>query len=79
MNIYRMLLEILTEIQEKESNLSIAGGKGYSAGKAYPNKTVSVSRHLGKERNPEQEEYTLKPVKVSKIFKRRKNDKRSSE
>ena len=75
MSLYKLILEILTELQEKENNLNIAGGKGYGTGKAYPSKTISVSRHLGKEENPEKEEYILKPVKISKIFKRRKNDK----
>ena len=71
--IRELILQILKEIVEKENNLKIAGGKGNSYGKAYSNKTVSVLRHLGKEKNPDQEDYVLKPVKVSKIFKRRKN------
>jgi len=71
-----LMLEILNEIEKKETNLTVAGGKGYSAGKAYPNKTVGVLKMLGNEEGEEQEKYILKPVKISKAFKnkRRKND-----
>ena len=67
-----LILEILKEIEDKENNLKISGGRGYGAGKAYPNKTVSVLRMLGNEEGEEQENYVLKPVDVSKVFKRRK-------
>ena len=76
MSIYKLIIETLLklkEIKEKETNVKISGGKGYSAGKIYPDKTVGVNKSLGKETNPEQENYTLKPVKISKAFKRRKN------
>lgn len=67
-----LIFEILNEIEKRESNLSIAGGRGYSAGKAYPNNTVGVLKMLGNEEGESQEEYKLKPVKISKAFKRRK-------
>jgi hypothetical protein len=71
-NINSIILEILKEIEDKENNLKISGGRGYGAGKAYPNKTVSVLRMLGKEEGTEQENYVLRPVAVSKVFKERK-------
>jgi hypothetical protein len=71
-NINSIILEILKEIEDKENNLKISGGRGYGAGKAYPNKTVSVLRMLGKEEGPEQENYVLRPVAVIKVFKERK-------
>ena len=67
-----LILEILNEIEKKETNLTIAGGRGYGTGKAYPNKTVGVLKMLGSEEQEEQEEYVLKPVKVSKAFKKEK-------
>ena len=67
-----IILELINEIEKKETNLNIAGGKGYGAGKAYPNKTVSVLKMLGHEEGEEQEEYKLKPVKISKAFKEKK-------
>ena len=72
MTIYQLMLEILSEIEKKDTNLTVAGGKGYSAGKAYPNKTVGVLKMLGKEYKEKPEEYELKPVKVSKAFKKEK-------
>ena len=65
----QLVLEILNEIEKKETNLSITG-KGYSAGKAYPNKTVGVLKMLGYEEGEDQEKYELKPVEISKAFKR---------
>ena len=75
MNVHELMLKILQEIEDKENNMRVAGGKGYSAGKAYPSKTVGVLKMLGDEKGEEAEEYELKPVKISKAFKRRKNDK----
>lgn len=73
-----LILEILNEIEKKDSNVNVAGGKGYGTGKIYPDKTVGVLKMLGHEEGEEQEEYKLKPVKISKAFKRRrKNDQRS--
>ena len=65
----KLIIEILNEIEKKETNLSITG-KGYSAGKAYPNKTVGVLKMLGYEEGEDQEKYELKPVEISKAFKR---------
>ena len=76
MSIYELVIEVLeriNEIKEDETNIKIAGGKGYSAGKAYPNKTFGVNKLLGNEENEEQKEYVLKPVQISKAFKRRKS------
>jgi len=70
--IYKLMLEILNEIEKKENNLNIAGGRGYSAGKAYPNKTVSVLQNLGIEEHDPEENYVLKPVKISKVFQKEK-------
>ena len=64
-----LIFEILNEIEKKETNLSIAGGRGYGSGKAYPNNTVGVLKMLGHEEGESQEEYELKPVKISKAFK----------
>jgi len=75
MNIHELMLKILQEIEDKENNMRVAGGRGYSAGKAYPDKTVGVLKMLGHEKGKEIEEYELKPVKISKAFKRRKNEK----
>lgn len=73
-----LILEILNEIERKEFNLSIAGGRGYGTGKVYSKKSVSVLQKLGYEEGEDQpDEYEHKPVKISKAFKKRKtNDKR---
>lgn len=75
MSIDQLILKVLNEIEKKETNVNIAGGKGYGAGKVYSNNTVSVLSLLGDEENEESEEYNIKPVKISKVFKRGKNDK----
>ena len=73
MSIYNLILEILNEIEKHDTNVSIAGGKGYSVGKIYSNKTVGVLRNLGKEESKDiHQEYEIKPVKISKVFKKRK-------
>lgn len=70
-----LIKQILNEIEKKETNLSIAGGRGYSAGKPYPNKSVSVLQKLGYEEGQTQNEYIFKPVEISRIFKKGiKND-----
>ena len=69
-----LILEILNEIEKKETNLTVAGGRGGGTGKAYPNKTVGVLKMLGKEEGEEQEEYKLKPVKVSKAFSKKEQE-----
>ena len=74
MNIHELMLTILNEIEQKENNMKVAGGKGYSAGKAYPDKTVGVLKMLGHEEREEKEEYELKPVVISKAFRRKNND-----
>ena len=66
------MLEILSEIEKKDTNLTVAGGKGYSAGKVYPNKTVGVLKMLGKEYKEKPKEYEFEPVKVSKAFNKEK-------
>ena len=75
MTMYEIMLRVLNEIEKKDTNLTIAGGRGYGTGKTYPNKTVGVLKMLGNEKNEEPNEYKLKPVKVSKAFKKgEKND-----
>ena len=79
MNIYEIMLRFLNEVESKESNVTIAGGRGYSIGKAYPSKGVGVMRMLGKdpdfESDEENDSYN-KPVKISKVFiKEKENDK----
>lgn len=70
-NIKKIMLAILNEIEKKETNLSIAGGRGYGTGKPYPNKTVGVLKMLGYEEGDQKEEYELIPVKVSKVFRKK--------
>ena len=68
-----IILKMLNEIEQKENNLKVRGGKGYGFGTAYPDKTVSVLRNLGyQESEDPEEEYDLKPVKISKVFKKEK-------
>jgi hypothetical protein len=76
----KIILQLLHEIEKKDSNVTIAGGRGYSVGKAYPSKGVGVLRLLGKvdEIEEKEEEVEQKPVTISKAFKkRRKNDTRN--
>ena len=75
MNIHELMLKILNEIEKKESNVNVAGGKGYGTGKVYPAKTVGVLRMLGKsmypgneDENKDQNKNSSKPVKISKAF-----------
>ena len=67
-----LILEILNEIENKENNMRVAGGRGYSAGKVYSDKTVSVLQNLGIEEHEPSQKYTYKPVKISKAFKKEK-------
>ena len=64
-----LIIEILNEIEKKETNLTVAGARG-GPGKAYPNKTVGVLKMLGEEEGEKQEQYVLKPVEISKAFKK---------
>ena len=70
-DIKELILEILKEIEEKDSVVARAGGVGYGSGKIYSKKSVGVLKMLGKEYGEEPENYNLKPVKISKAFKRR--------
>ena len=72
MKLYSLMLKILNEIEKKENNVNISGGRGYSTGKVYPDKTVSVLQNLGITEHDPEEKYKIKPVKISKAFKRRK-------
>ena len=78
--LHEIMLAILNEIEKKDTILTVAGGKGYSAGKAYPNDAVGVSRLLGKseygleDTDPEEEQYQNEPVKISKAFTKRKKN-----
>lgn len=67
-----LILELLNEIEEKDSVISRAGGVGYGSGKIYSKKSVGVLKMLGKEHGEEPDDYELKPVKISKAFKRRR-------
>ena len=67
-----LIIEFLNEIEEKDNILQLSGGRGGGVGKARPKDPHPVSRDLGHEEGKEQKEYELKPVKVSKIFKRTK-------
>jgi hypothetical protein len=73
MNINKLILEILNEIENNIVN--VAGGKGYGTGKIYPKHTVGVLTLLGPEEPAEHtEQYEFKPVEVSKIFKKEIKD-----
>jgi len=61
--------KLLIEIEKKETNLNIASVNG-GHGKVYPNNTVGVLKMLGREKGEQQEEYELKPVEISKAFKK---------
>ena len=65
---------MINEIEQKEKIVNIKGGRGNAAGGVYPEDTTSVSRLLGDQKNDEQKEYELKPVKISKAFKRKNNE-----
>lgn len=71
-SLYEIMINVLNEIERKDTNITVTGGRGYGAGKAYPNKTVSVSNLLGKEYKEDPEEYKLKKVEISKAFKKEK-------
>lgn len=66
-----IITKLILEIEKKE-NIVNAVSKGYGAKKVYSDKTVSVLQMLGKEEGEEQEEYELKPVQISKAFKKGK-------
>ena len=72
MELIDVLISLITEVEGNRNNLSIKGGRGYSAGTPYPDKTVGVLQLLGHEENEEKEDYILKPVKVSRAFKKEK-------
>ena len=77
MNIYEIMIKFLNEVESKESNVTIAGGKGYGIGKAYPSKGVGVSRLLGKYSEldiDEDSDCSQAPVKISRIFTKRSKD-----
>ena len=67
-----LILELLNEIEARDSVVARAGGTGYGSGKIYNKKSVGVLKKLGKEYGEEPEDYEIKPVKISKAFKRRR-------
>ena len=71
-NLKEIILDVLNEIEKKDTNLTVTSPRGGGPSKAYPNKTVGVLKMLGKEEGEEQEEYVLEPVKISKAFKKEK-------
>ena len=68
-----LMLEILNEIEKNDNILNLTGVRGYGTGRARNKNPHSVLEKLGPEEGEEKEEYELKPVKISKAFKRRKN------
>lgn len=64
-----IILKMINEIEQKEKIVNIKGGKGNAAGGIYPEDTVAVSSLLGYQKE-EIEKYELKPVKISKAFKK---------
>ncbi len=63
---------LLKEIEHKERIVNVKGGRGGGPGTAYPEGSVGVLKMLGPEEGEEQEEYILKPVKISRAFKKEK-------
>jgi len=71
-DIVRLIEALIKEIEQNDNILNISGGRGYGTGKARVKDPHPVSKNLGKEEGEEQEEYNLKPVKISKAFKKEK-------
>lgn len=67
-----LIESLIKEIEENDNILNISGGRGYGTGKARPKDSHPVAKNLGNEVGEEQEEYVLKPVKISKAFKKEK-------
>ena len=67
---------LLKEIEEKERIVNVTGAEGYGTGTARANKYHGVSTNLGRSMSDEledmevPEEYVVKPVKISKAFKK---------
>ncbi len=61
---------LLKEIEEKENIVNVSGAQGYGTGKVRAKDYHGVLKNLGPERSEEKEEYQLKPVKISKAFKK---------
>ena len=62
---------LIKEIEEKDNIINVSGGRGYGVGKAKVKDYHGVSKNLGIETEKEsEEEYVLKPVKISKAFKK---------
>jgi hypothetical protein len=68
----KIIILLLKEIEEKENILNVSGAKGYGTGKARAKDYHGVLKNLGVENNEEQEQYQLKPVQISKAFKKEK-------
>ena len=64
-----IIKKLIKEIEKKETNLRVVSVNG-GHGKVYSDNTVGVLKKLGKEEGEEQEEYVLKPVEISKAFKK---------
>ena len=62
-----IMLEVLNEI---ESIVKVAGGRGLGTGKVYPNRSQKPGYGETSEKE-KKEKYILKPVKISKAFKRK--------
>ena len=74
MNELKKIIKILIrEIEEHDNILNISGATGYGVGKARAKDYHGVSKNLGDEEIEKQAEYEIKPVSISKAF-RRRND-----
>ena len=64
------MLQLLKEIEEKYNVVNVRGGRGLGTGHPYPSKNYDKPTY-GEQQNMKKEKYTLKPVKISKIFKKK--------
>ena len=67
-----IIYKMLNEIEKKEKIVNVKGGKGGGPGSVFPEDTVGVLKMLGSEKGETQEDYILKPVEISKAFKKEK-------
>ena len=67
-----IISKLLKEIESKEKIVNVKGGRGGGPGSVFSDNTVGVLRMLGNEEGENQKEYILKPVEISKAFKKRK-------
>ena len=68
--LYKIITILLKEIEEKENIVNVSGAQGYGTGKVKVKDYHGVLKNLGPEKPEEKEEYQLKPVEVSKAFRK---------